>query len=101
MMLVIAVVQCSPTLLLWLVTVTFIEFISFECESKLNFPGMPAQHFPVSILQNGVKMTVEPPKGLKQNLTRAYLAFDKDWLESCTKPHAFKKMLFGIEEKTG
>eukprot|EP00392_Amoebophrya_sp_AT5.2_P003107 g3112.t1 len=57
---------------------------------------MPAQHFPVSILQNGVKMTVEPPKGLKQNLTRAYLAFDKDWLESCTKPHAFKKMLFGL-----
>ena len=57
---------------------------------------MPSPFFPVSILQNGVKMTVEPPKGLKQNLTRAYLTFDAGWMESCEKPHAFKKMLFGL-----
>mmetsp|Transcript_94413 Transcript_94413/g.252588 ORF Transcript_94413/g.252588 Transcript_94413/m.252588 type:complete len:503 (-) Transcript_94413:181-1689(-) len=41
-------------------------------------------------------MTVEPPKGLKANLTRAYLSYDPEWFESCTKPHAFKKMLFGL-----
>ncbi|CAD7946598.1 unnamed protein product [Amoebophrya sp. A25] len=65
-------------------------------EFRLWLTGMPAKHFPVSILQNGVKMTVEPPKGLKQNLTRAYLGFDGEWMETCTKPHAMKKMLFGL-----
>jgi dynein heavy chain, axonemal len=63
---------------------------------RLWLTGMPSPFFPVSILQNGVKMTVEPPKGLKQNLTRAYLSFDDEWMETCTKPHEFKKMLFGL-----
>merc|ERR1719399_504356 len=38
---------------------------------------------------------------MKQNLTRAYLGFDHEWMESChrlgrEKAHAFKKMLFGL-----
>ena len=33
---------------------------------------MPADYFPVSILQRGLKMTNDPPKGIKANLQRTY-----------------------------
>ena len=33
---------------------------------------MPVDYFPASILQNGLKMTTEPPSGLKANLKRMF-----------------------------
>jgi len=33
---------------------------------------MPVDYFPASILQNGLKMTTEPPAGLKANLKRTF-----------------------------
>jgi hypothetical protein len=33
---------------------------------------MPVEYFPVSILQNSLKMTTDPPKGIKANLRRTY-----------------------------
>jgi len=46
---------------------------------------MPSNQFPVSILQNGSKLTIEPPRGIKANLLRAYTAQNDDFLNSCSK----------------
>lgn len=39
---------------------------------RLIMTSMPADYFPASILQNGLKMTTEPPRGVKANLKRSY-----------------------------
>ncbi|EER06065.1 dynein heavy chain, putative [Perkinsus marinus ATCC 50983] len=65
-------------------------------EFRLWLTAMPSPAFPISVLQNGIKMTLEPPKGLKNSLVRAYMGMDEEWFESCSKPHAFKKLLFGL-----
>jgi len=56
----------------------------------------PSKVFPVTILQKGVKLTYEPPKGIKNSLIRSYLSFDSRKFEDCKKPSAWKKMLFGL-----
>ena len=46
--------------------------------------------------QVGIKMTQEPPRGLKSNMMRTFLDLaDKDY-EGCSKPRPFKKLLFGL-----
>lgn len=42
---------------------------------------MPASYFPVSILQNGIKITTEPPRGLKANLKRSWGNITDEFLE--------------------
>jgi dynein heavy chain len=64
---------------------------------RLFLTSAPARYFPVSILQNGVKMTNEPPKGVRANVLRSVgnLVKEEYW-ESCSKPREWKKLLCGL-----
>ena len=57
--------------------------IQVHRDFRLWLTSMPSPKFPVYILQNGSKMTVEPPRGVKANLLKSYTGFNDDFLQSC------------------
>ena len=65
-------------------------------EFRLWLTSMPSESFPVSVLQNGVKITKEPPKGLRANLKSTYIKLDNDKISKTNKPREFQKLLFGL-----
>lgn len=67
---------------------------------RLWLTSYPSQSFPTTILQNGVKITNEPPTGLQKNLLRSYHTEpmnDHNFYSGCPdKDRQFTKLLYGI-----
>eukprot|EP00929_Paragymnodinium_shiwhaense_P066427 TRINITY_DN33321_c0_g4_i1.p1 TRINITY_DN33321_c0_g4~~TRINITY_DN33321_c0_g4_i1.p1 ORF type:complete len:3770 (+),score=1255.81 TRINITY_DN33321_c0_g4_i1:195-11312(+) len=61
---------------------------------RLWLTSMPSMTFPVPVLQGGIKITNEPPKGLKANLARTFQDITPETYEACSKSREFKKLLF-------
>ena len=69
---------------------------SVHKDFRLWLTAMPTPAFPVAILQNGVKMTLEPPRGLRSNLARQFSRLSDAYLVECVKPAEWRKLLFGM-----
>lgn len=60
-------------------------YVQVHRDFRVWLTSLPSNTFPVSILQNGSKMTIEPPRGIKANLMKTYTNFSDDFLNSCTR----------------
>lgn len=63
---------------------------------RLWLSSSPHPKFPTSILQRGIKITTEPPKGIKQNLQRLYNLIPEPSFNKSKTPHKYKKLLFSL-----
>lgn len=69
---------------------------------RLFLTSMPNDYFPVAVLQNSIKLTTEPPKGIKNNLrhstgnlTEEYLALGGQHSDSVSSL-LFRKLTLGL-----
>ncbi|KAI5075577.1 hypothetical protein GOP47_0009653 [Adiantum capillus-veneris] len=72
------------------------EAAEIHPEFRLWLTSFPCKEFPVPVLQNGIKITNEPPKGVRANLLQSYANYSDEILDSCTKKGPWKKLVFAI-----
>jgi dynein heavy chain len=66
---------------------------------RLWLTSYPSPEFPVSILQNGVKMTMEPAKGIRLNVKGQFVQdpiANPEFFDDCKKPQKWRKMMYSL-----
>lgn len=62
---------------------------------RLLMSASPTENFPISLLQRSVKMTLEPPRGIKPNMARLYRNLGSAFT-AVDKEQPFRKAIFGL-----
>ncbi|XXQ31198.1 Dynein heavy chain, cytoplasmic [Plasmodiophora brassicae] len=65
-----------------------------HADFRVFLSAEPNDRIPIGLLERSIKLTNEPPQGLKANLKRAFANFDKDEFEF--KDAKIKTILFGL-----
>ena len=63
---------------------------------RLWLTSKPFPLFPMAILQIAVKMTKEPPKGVRANLKGTFTKLTDDGINKTSTPETFRRLLFGL-----
>lgn len=63
---------------------------------RLWLSSSPHPKFPISILQSSIKMTTEPPSGIKANMKRLYNLMTEDTFNQCQAGDKYKRLLFSL-----
>lgn len=63
-------------------------------EHRLWLTSDPSPKFPVAVLQNGIKITNEPPRGLRANMARSFADMSAD--EYDVGSQVWKRLLYGL-----
>ncbi|XP_072006034.1 dynein axonemal heavy chain 2 [Engystomops pustulosus] len=63
---------------------------------RLWLSSSPHPDFPISILQASIKMTTEPPKGLRANMKRLYQLITEPQFSRCSKTSGYRRLLFSL-----
>ena len=63
---------------------------------RLWLSSNPSPKFPIAILQKGIKMTTEPPKGLRANLIRLYNGVTEESFHQCQEHTKYTKLFFSL-----
>uniref|UniRef100_A0A671XQT1 Dynein axonemal heavy chain 2 n=1 Tax=Sparus aurata TaxID=8175 RepID=A0A671XQT1_SPAAU len=63
---------------------------------RLWLSSVPHPEFPITVLQAGIKITTEPPKGMKANMEHLYQLVTEDQFNSCSRPAFYRKLLFSL-----
>ncbi|XP_038615472.1 dynein heavy chain 6, axonemal [Tachyglossus aculeatus] len=70
--------------------------VTIKDSFRLFLSSMPSETFPVTVLQNSVKVTNEPPKGLRANIRRAFTEMTPTFFEENILGKKWRKVIFGI-----
>ncbi|KAJ7527535.1 hypothetical protein O6H91_16G059900 [Diphasiastrum complanatum] len=63
---------------------------------RLWLSSAPSSDFPIAILQRSLKMTAEPPKGLRANLLRLYNQTTEESFTKCKAQEKYQKLFFAL-----
>uniref|UniRef100_A0A8D9F093 Dynein heavy chain 6, axonemal n=1 Tax=Cacopsylla melanoneura TaxID=428564 RepID=A0A8D9F093_9HEMI len=63
---------------------------------RLFMSSLPAPNFPVSVLQNSLKVAYEPPKGIRSNVKHSLSTLDEQLFNTHSLDRKWRQMVFGV-----